>query len=145
MYPAVQRVGHRDRAYRRYSGTGGRATDARKRTRQPSAATAASVVTFFLTCIPDPCGRRLSGDLSGFNGALASIGIGTSVRTLGDATTGINRADSASEKTVRLSRPVALDVSGRLWTPSAKGDCRCDSSIAILVLDGAGIEAPRGP
>jgi hypothetical protein len=43
---------------------------------------------------PQPCGHRLSGDLSGF-GALASKG---------RCVTGINRADSASENLVHSVR-----------------------------------------
>ncbi len=39
-----------------------------------------------------PCGRRLAGD---------EAGLGTRVSELGDAVTGINRADSASVKSVK--------------------------------------------
>lgn len=46
---------------------------------------------------PDPCGRRLSGDLSGFVALLRAWGSGHTSVPL-DAITGINRADSASEK-----------------------------------------------
>lgn len=44
------------------------------------------------------------------------------LRAKGDAMTGINRADSASVKPIRLWRPPASGISGRLWTASAGRD-----------------------
>ncbi len=44
-------------------------------------------VDYGLTCISEPCGRRFSGDETGFGARLASKG---------DAFTGIKRADTAS-------------------------------------------------
>ena len=72
-----------------------------------------------------PCGHRLSGDESGFSGALASKA---------DAFTGINRADTASEIRTSSGKPSDVfsvnhshgDPSGTLFETPSVPRCQID-------------------
>ena len=93
----------------------------RQRYRSTSAAAVPGDLVLLKTITSGPRGHQLPGDLAGY---CALAGTGRCV-------TGVNRADSASEKFCSVPRgPRRPDMSGRLWTTSVARDFRCDSRIS---------------
>lgn len=73
-----------------------------------------------ITSIAKPCGHRFSGDSTDFRALL---------RAKADAITGIIRADSASVKSIRLSRLAQSSFSDDSQRWPRGRDCLCDSGI----------------